>query len=60
MLFRSLGGYGLELLPAVVDTLMEHCGWTPERCDRAIADYKTFMAENCIPDYALSRELVTA
>lgn len=52
-----LGGYGLDLLPVVANVLKTACGWSAERCDRAIAEYETFMRDNCIPDYALTREL---
>jgi glycerol-3-phosphate dehydrogenase len=54
-----LGGYGLDLLPVVASVLKTVCGWSADRCDRAIAEYETFMRENCIPDYALTRELAT-
>jgi glycerol-3-phosphate dehydrogenase len=55
-----LGGYGLDLLPVVANVLQTACGWSAERCDRAIVEYETFMRDNCIPDYALTRELATA
>ncbi len=48
--------YGFDALPAIVDTLKTHCGWTDEQCDRQLADYHTFMKENCIPDYALEQQ----
>ena len=49
------GNYGLDLLPVVTETLQEYCGWSQKRCDRAIEDYKTYMEENCIPDFQLHR-----
>ncbi|NEP17173.1 MAG: glycerol-3-phosphate dehydrogenase [Leptolyngbya sp. SIO4C1] len=48
-----LGGYGLEAAKAVAETLQQHCGWSAAKCDRSLADYRTFMSENCIPDYQL-------
>ncbi|MEL6495567.1 MAG: glycerol-3-phosphate dehydrogenase [Cyanobacteria bacterium J06623_7] len=47
------GDYGLNLLPVVTETLQQHCGWTSEQCDRAIADYRFYMEHNCIPNYQL-------
>ncbi|GAB4553541.1 MAG: glycerol-3-phosphate dehydrogenase [Pleurocapsa sp.] len=45
------GNYGLDLLPVMTETLQKYCGWSQERCDRAIVEYQTFMKNNCIPDY---------
>ena len=45
------GNYGLDLLPVLTDTLQKYCGWSQEECDRAIVEYRTFMENNCIPDY---------
>ena len=45
--------YGLELLPVMTETLNKYCGWSQEKCDRACAEYRTYMEENCIPDYQL-------
>ena len=47
------GHYGMNLLPEVIDTLQQYCGWDRERCDRARAEYQSFMEQNCIPDYQL-------
>ena len=47
------GHYGMNLLPEVIDTLQQYCGWDRERCDRDRAEYQTFMEQNCIPDYQL-------
>ena len=47
------GQYGMNLLPEVLDTLQQYCGWDRERCDRARAEYQSFMEQNCIPDYQL-------
>jgi glycerol-3-phosphate dehydrogenase len=52
------GHYGLDLLPVITETLNKYCGWNKERCDRACQEYRTFMAENCIPDYQLQESLV--
>ena len=48
------GHYGMNLLDTVTATLEEYCGWTKDRSDRAIADYRFYMEHNCIPDYQLS------
>lgn len=45
--------YGLKALPVLAAVLQKHCGWTPERCDRARADYYDYMRNNCIPDFQL-------
>ena len=45
------GQYGMDLLPAVSQTLQKHCGWTKERCDRAVEEYRFYMEHNCIPDF---------
>ena len=47
------GHYGINLLPEVLDTLQQYCGWDRQRCDRARAEYHSFMEQNCIPDYQL-------
>jgi glycerol-3-phosphate dehydrogenase len=59
------GEYGYDTLPAVTEVLQSHCGWTQEQCDHSVAEYRRYMEENCIPDYALgepseaqARELV--
>ncbi len=48
--------YGFSILPIVVNCLKQHCGWDAAWADRAIAVYKQFMRDNCIPDYAVDRE----
>lgn len=48
--------YGFDALPVVAQVLRKHCGWSEERCDRNIRVYHQFMAENCIPDYAMGQE----
>jgi glycerol-3-phosphate dehydrogenase len=45
------GNYGLDLIPVMTETLQKYCGWSQDRCDRAIVEYQTFMDNNCIPDY---------
>lgn len=52
--------YGLDALEAISQTLQNHCGWSKADCEAAIARYKTTMADNCIPDYALKDVLGTA
>jgi glycerol-3-phosphate dehydrogenase len=48
--------YGFSILPIVVNLLKHHCDWDTARADRAIAVYKQFMRDNCIPDFALDRD----
>jgi glycerol-3-phosphate dehydrogenase len=45
--------YGLDVLPALLETLQQHCGWDEAKGQQQVTDYKRFMAENCIPDFAL-------
>ena len=52
--------YGLGALEAIAQTLQTHCGWSDSDCQKAIANYKTLMAENCIPDYAIDQVLQNA
>jgi glycerol-3-phosphate dehydrogenase len=52
------GNYGLDLLPVMTETLSKYCGWSQEQCDTACKEYRTFMEENCIPDYQLDDSLV--
>jgi glycerol-3-phosphate dehydrogenase len=55
--------YGLSLMPVLEKVLMQHCDWTQEQCDRNAADYRIFIEDNCLPDYALqaaARELETS
>jgi glycerol-3-phosphate dehydrogenase len=51
--------YGFDALPVVANVLREYCGWSEERCDRNIRTYHQFMAENCIPDYAIGQESIS-
>ncbi len=51
--------YGFDVLPQVVAVLERHCGWDAAKSQQEIEAYTTFMAANCIPDYALP-ELMTA
>jgi len=46
--------YGFDVLPQILATLQTHCGWDDEKCQQQREAYLTFMAENCIPDYALA------
>ncbi len=45
--------YGYDVLDPILDTLRQHCGWDEAKCQAEIKAYKTFMEENCIPDYLL-------
>lgn len=46
--------YGLDGLGVIVQTLQDHCGWSEQKCADSVARYKKLMAENCVPDYAMS------
>jgi len=46
--------YGLQTLKAVAEVLHQHGGWSWETLDRQMTEYRTYMEDNCIPDYALS------
>ena len=47
------GNYGLDLFPVVAETLSKYCGWSQEKCDRSWAEYRTYIEENCLPDYLM-------
>ncbi len=47
------GNYGLDLLPVISATLVQYCGWSAEKCDRACQEYRLYMEENAIPDYQI-------
>ncbi|NEO28393.1 MAG: glycerol-3-phosphate dehydrogenase, partial [Kamptonema sp. SIO4C4] len=48
--------YGLDAVPIMVDVAQKFCGWTAEKCDRAVVEYHHYMSSNCIPDYALETQ----
>ncbi|MDJ0798243.1 MAG: glycerol-3-phosphate dehydrogenase [Calothrix sp. MO_167.B12] len=50
-----LDNYGLDLLPVIIKTLFDHCDWSLEDCDQQRNDYYTYIQQNCIPDYQLSK-----
>jgi glycerol-3-phosphate dehydrogenase len=45
--------YGFNALPVICQTLMDHCGWSQEKCDQQQQAYRSYMETNCIPDYCL-------
>ncbi|HHP7230672.1 MAG TPA: glycerol-3-phosphate dehydrogenase [Xenococcaceae cyanobacterium] len=47
------GNYGLDLFPVVAEILSKYCGWSQAQCDRSWQEYRTYMEENCIPDYLI-------
>jgi glycerol-3-phosphate dehydrogenase len=49
-----LANYGFDALPALTETLAQHCGWSREECDRQVTDYRTYIETNCLPDYCLT------
>ncbi len=44
-------GYGLEVLPTLIDTLKTYCGWDDYKCATAKENYLNYMKNNCIPDF---------
>ncbi len=44
-------GYGLEVLPTLIDTLKTYCGWDDYKCATAKENYVNYMKNNCIPDF---------
>jgi len=46
--------YGYDVLEPILATLRQHCGWDDAKCQRETADYKQFMEDNCIPDFAMA------
>ncbi|MEC4806433.1 MAG: glycerol-3-phosphate dehydrogenase [Jaaginema sp. PMC 1079.18] len=46
--------YGFDALDPITDILKRYCGWTQADCDRQMEYYRTFMQDNCIPDYAIA------
>ena len=50
------GNYGFDALPAIIEVLIKHCGWTEAECDRQVEAYRAYMETNCIPDYALKSQ----
>jgi glycerol-3-phosphate dehydrogenase len=53
--FLSLeGNYGFDFLAIVSETLRDYAGWTQAECDASVNEYKLYMRENCIPDFALN------
>ncbi len=48
--------YGYDALPGITEALSRHCGWSEEECDRQIAQYHTYVKNNCQPDYAIAPE----
>jgi glycerol-3-phosphate dehydrogenase len=45
------GDYGFEVLPKVTEILVKYAGWTSDRCEQEVADYRAYMQTHCIPDY---------
>ncbi len=50
------GNYGLDLFPVVSEILIKYCNWNSEKCDRAWQEYRTYIEENCLPDYLMKSE----
>jgi glycerol-3-phosphate dehydrogenase len=45
------GDYGFEILPQVTEILARDAGWSSDRCEHQVADYRAYMRTHCIPDY---------
>lgn len=48
--------YGLDLLPVLTEMLQKYCSWSEQECDVQVKDYRTYMEQNCIPDYVLTAQ----
>lgn len=51
-----LANYGYDALPALVETLQTHCSWDKAKGDRQVAAYKSFIEQNCLPDYCIDAQ----
>ncbi|MGJ3249299.1 MAG: glycerol-3-phosphate dehydrogenase [Elainellaceae cyanobacterium] len=47
--------YGFKALPAIIETLEKHCGWSHSKIEKQVDYYRHFMESNCIPDYAIKQ-----
>lgn len=47
------GNYGFDALPAISETLKQHCGWSQEECDHQVETYRTHIKTHYQPDDAL-------
>jgi glycerol-3-phosphate dehydrogenase len=47
------GNYGFDVLPAIAETLKQHCGWSQEECDHQVKTYRTHIKTHYQPDDAL-------
>ncbi|MEL6776800.1 MAG: glycerol-3-phosphate dehydrogenase/oxidase [Cyanobacteria bacterium J06597_16] len=56
LLLAHRANYGRDALPGVVETLQQHCGWSPQACDLQLQDYQDYLKTHAIPDYQLSAE----
>ncbi|MEM9137127.1 MAG: glycerol-3-phosphate dehydrogenase/oxidase [Cyanobacteria bacterium P01_F01_bin.42] len=56
LLIAHRANYGRDALPAIVETLQEHCGWSPQVCERQMEDYSQYLKTHAIPDYQLGAE----
>ncbi len=52
LLTAHRANYGRDALPAMVETLKQHCGWSDEACDRQLHNYHQYVAAHALPDYA--------
>ena len=53
-LIAMQGSYGFDALSVITETLVKHCGWSQERCDRQVEAYHTYIETQHQPDYALA------
>ncbi len=47
------GNYGFDAVDAVVETLKQYSGWSANKSERDRNEYRTYLENNCIPEYAL-------
>ena len=51
LLTAHRANYGRDALPAMVETLQQHCGWSAEECDHQLQDYHRYVETHALPDY---------
>jgi len=56
LLTAHRANYGRDALPAMVETLQQHCGWSEAECDRQLQAYHHYVATHALPDYAIAEK----
>jgi glycerol-3-phosphate dehydrogenase len=47
------GNYGFDAIDVVLETLQQYSGWSSNKSERDRNEYRTYLENNCIPEYAL-------